>query len=91
MRRLHVDDLVYQVATLVLSFLVVHVPYTLWVRPNAQAILADLRPVMVLRTGWASRAGPPVRHQPSLTVPRRLAGSSRALSRRQTSFTSSGV
>ena len=29
MRKLHVDDLVYQVATFVLSFLVVHVPYTL--------------------------------------------------------------
>ena len=34
MRRLHVDDLVYQVATLVLSFLIVHVPYTLVVRPE---------------------------------------------------------
>jgi biopolymer transport protein ExbB/TolQ len=41
MRRFHVDDLVYQVATLVLSFLVVHVPYTLVVRPNAQAVLAE--------------------------------------------------
>ncbi len=41
MRRFHVDDLVYQVATLVLSFLIVHVPYTLVVRPNAQAVLAE--------------------------------------------------
>lgn len=41
MRRLHVDDLVYQVATLVLSFLLVHVPYTLVVRPQAQAILTE--------------------------------------------------
>ena len=40
MRRFHMDDLVYQVATLVLSFLVVHVPYTLVVRPSAQAVLA---------------------------------------------------
>jgi len=39
MRRLHVDDLVYQLATLVLSFLIVHVPYTLVVRPRAQAVL----------------------------------------------------
>jgi biopolymer transport protein ExbB/TolQ len=38
-RRLHVDDLVFQLATLVLSFLVVHVPYTLVVRPRAQAVL----------------------------------------------------
>ena len=41
MRKLHVDDLVYQVATLVLAFLVVHVPYTLVVRPRAQAVLAE--------------------------------------------------
>lgn len=41
MRRFHVDDLVYQVATLVLAFLIVHVPYTLVVRPNAQAVLAE--------------------------------------------------
>ena len=41
MRRLHVDDLVYQVATLVLSFLIVHVPYTLVVRPNARAVLEE--------------------------------------------------
>jgi biopolymer transport protein ExbB/TolQ len=41
MRRFQVDDLFYQVATLVLSFLVVHVPYTLVVRPRAQAILAE--------------------------------------------------
>jgi biopolymer transport protein ExbB/TolQ len=41
MRRLHVDDFVYQVATIVLSFIVVHVPYTLVVRPNAQAVLAE--------------------------------------------------
>jgi biopolymer transport protein ExbB/TolQ len=41
MRRLHVDGLVYQVATLVLSFLVVHVPYTLVVRPNARAVLQE--------------------------------------------------
>ncbi|HEY8234936.1 MAG TPA: MotA/TolQ/ExbB proton channel family protein [Vicinamibacteria bacterium] len=39
MRKLHVDDLVYQLATLVLSFLVVHVPYTLEVRPRARAVL----------------------------------------------------
>jgi biopolymer transport protein ExbB/TolQ len=39
MRRLHVDDLVYQVATLVLSFLIVHVPYTLVVRPSARVVL----------------------------------------------------
>ena len=41
MRRLQVDDLVYQVATLVLSFLIVHVPYTLVVRPNARAVLEE--------------------------------------------------
>ena len=41
MRKLHVDDLVYQVATLVLSFLIVHVPYTLVVRPNARAVLEE--------------------------------------------------
>ena len=41
MRRFHMDDFVYQVATLVLSFLVVHVPYTLWVRPNARAVLVE--------------------------------------------------
>ena len=41
MRRLHVDDLVYQVATLVFSFLIVHVPYTLVVRPNARAVLEE--------------------------------------------------
>ena len=39
MRKLHVDDLVYQLATLVFSFLIVHVPYTLVVRPRAQAVL----------------------------------------------------
>ena len=39
MRRLHVDDLVYQVATLVFSFLILHVPYTLEVRPRARAVL----------------------------------------------------
>lgn len=39
MRKLHVDDLVFQLATLVLSFLIVHVPYTLVVRPRAQAVL----------------------------------------------------
>ena len=39
MKRLQLDDLVYQVATLVLSFLVVHVPYTLEVRPRARAVL----------------------------------------------------
>jgi biopolymer transport protein ExbB/TolQ len=39
MRKLFVDDLVYQLATLVLSFLVVHVPYTLEVRPRARAVL----------------------------------------------------
>ena len=41
MRKLHVDDFVFQVATLVFSFLVVHVPYTLVVRPNAQAVLQE--------------------------------------------------
>jgi biopolymer transport protein ExbB/TolQ len=40
MRRLYSNDLVYQVATLVLSFLIVHVPYTLVVRPRAQQVLA---------------------------------------------------
>ncbi len=39
MRKLLLDDLVYQVATLVLSFLVVHVPYQLEVRPRARAVL----------------------------------------------------
>ena len=39
MRKLHVDDLVYQVATLVFSFLVLHVPYTLEVRPRARVVL----------------------------------------------------
>jgi biopolymer transport protein ExbB/TolQ len=39
MRRWSVDDLVYQLATLVVSFLVVHAPYTLVVRPRAQAVL----------------------------------------------------
>jgi len=39
MRKLHVDDLVYQLATLVVSFLIVHVPYTLEVRPRARAVL----------------------------------------------------
>jgi biopolymer transport protein ExbB/TolQ len=39
MRKLHVDDLVYQVATLVVSFLIVHVPYTLEVRPRARLVL----------------------------------------------------
>ena len=39
MRKLHVDDLVYQVATLVVAFLIVHVPYTLVVRPRARAVL----------------------------------------------------
>lgn len=39
MRKLHADDLVYQLATLVVSFLVVHVPYTLEVRPRARAVL----------------------------------------------------
>jgi biopolymer transport protein ExbB/TolQ len=39
MRKWLLDDLVYQLATLVLSFLVVHVPYTLVVRPRAQAVL----------------------------------------------------
>ena len=39
MRKLHVDDLVYQVATLVFSFLIVHVPYTLEVRPRARVVL----------------------------------------------------
>ncbi len=39
MRKLHVDDLVYQVATFVLSFLIVHVPYTLEVRPRARVVL----------------------------------------------------
>ena len=39
MRKLHADDLVYQLATLVLSFLVVHVPYTLEVRPRARTVL----------------------------------------------------
>lgn len=39
MRKLHVDDLVYQLATLVVAFLVVHVPYTLEVRPRARAVL----------------------------------------------------
>jgi biopolymer transport protein ExbB/TolQ len=48
MRKLHVDDLVYQVATFVLSFLVVHVPYTLVVRPNARAVLEEQ--VRVMRT-----------------------------------------
>ncbi|HRB12821.1 MAG TPA: MotA/TolQ/ExbB proton channel family protein [Vicinamibacteria bacterium] len=41
MRKLHVDDFVFQVATLVFSFLVVHVPYTLVVRPNAQVVLEE--------------------------------------------------
>jgi biopolymer transport protein ExbB/TolQ len=39
MRKLHVDDLVYQLATLVFSFLIVHVPYTLEVRPRARVVL----------------------------------------------------
>jgi len=39
MRKLHVDDLVYQVATLVFSFLILHVPYTLVVRPRARVVL----------------------------------------------------
>lgn len=39
MRKLHADDLVYQLATLVVSFLIVHVPYTLEVRPRARAVL----------------------------------------------------
>jgi len=39
MRKLHVDDLVYQVATLAFSFLIVHVPYTLVVRPRAKVVL----------------------------------------------------
>jgi biopolymer transport protein ExbB/TolQ len=37
--KLYSNDLVYQVTTLVLSFLVVHVPYTLVVRPRAQVVL----------------------------------------------------
>jgi biopolymer transport protein ExbB/TolQ len=41
MRKLHVDDLVYQVATLVFSFLIIHVPYTLEVRPRARVVLVD--------------------------------------------------
>ena len=41
MRKIHMDDLVYQVATLVLSFLIVHVPYTLVVRPNARVVLEE--------------------------------------------------
>ena len=41
MRKPHIDDLVYQVATLVLSFLIVHVPYTITVRPNARAVLEE--------------------------------------------------
>jgi biopolymer transport protein ExbB/TolQ len=58
MRKLHVDDLVYQVATLVLAFLVVHVPYTLVVRPQAQAVLAKqaremrLNPEYVQERDW---------------------------------------
>jgi biopolymer transport protein ExbB/TolQ len=58
MRRFHVDDLFYQVATLVVSFLVVHVPYTLVVRPNAQAVLAEqarqmrLDPQYVQERSW---------------------------------------
>jgi biopolymer transport protein ExbB/TolQ len=39
MRKLQVDDLVYQVATLVFSFLIIHVPYTLEVRPRARVVL----------------------------------------------------
>ena len=34
MRKLHVDDLVYQLATLVVAFLVVHVPYTDLLKPD---------------------------------------------------------
>ena len=41
MRKLGLDDFVYQVATLVLSFVVVHTPYVLWVRPNATAVLQE--------------------------------------------------
>jgi biopolymer transport protein ExbB/TolQ len=39
MRKPHLDDLVFQLATLVVSFLIVHVPYTLTVRPRARAVL----------------------------------------------------
>ena len=39
MSRLYANDLVYQTATLVLAFLIVHVPYTLEVRPRARAVL----------------------------------------------------
>ena len=39
MRKLHVDDFVYQLATLLIAFLVVHVPYALEVRPRARAVL----------------------------------------------------
>jgi biopolymer transport protein ExbB/TolQ len=58
MRKLHVDDLVYQVATLVISFLIVHVPYTLAVRPRAQAVLEEqarqmrLNPEYVQERSW---------------------------------------
>ena len=41
MRKVHMDDFVYQVATLVFSFLVIHAPYTLVVRPNARIVLED--------------------------------------------------
>jgi biopolymer transport protein ExbB/TolQ len=40
MSKLYANDLLYQTATLVLAFLIVHVPYTLVVRPRAQAVLA---------------------------------------------------
>jgi len=39
MRKLHVDDFVYQLATLLIAFLVVEVPYALEVRPRARAVL----------------------------------------------------
>jgi biopolymer transport protein ExbB/TolQ len=41
MRKPHMDDLVYQVATLVFSFLIVEVPYALVVRPSARAVLQE--------------------------------------------------
>jgi biopolymer transport protein ExbB/TolQ len=39
MRKPHLDDLVYQLATLLIAFLIVEVPYALVVRPRARAVL----------------------------------------------------
>jgi len=41
MRKPHVDDLVYQLATLVIAFLVVEIPYALQVRPRARVVLEE--------------------------------------------------